>query len=97
MKHLYWSYGSNCNVLGCCHAPGAKVLKVGVLRHYRLVERLYADIEPSRRTVHGVLWRVSEADWERLIITKRWPKEFIKRWPAASIAAGSGIGLSPTR
>jgi len=67
-EDLYWSYGSNCygaRMLARC--PGARLFSTAVLRDYRLVERLYADIEEAPgNAVYGVLWRISDEDRHRL-------------------------------
>ena len=65
---LYWSYGSNCygaRMLARC--PRARLFSTAVLRDYRLVERLYADIEEAPgNAVYGVLWRITDEDRHRL-------------------------------
>jgi len=67
-EDLYLSYGSNCHgdrMLARC--PGARLFSTAVLRDYRLVERLYADIEEAPgNAVYGVLWRLTDEDWRRL-------------------------------
>jgi gamma-glutamylcyclotransferase (GGCT)/AIG2-like uncharacterized protein YtfP len=61
---LYFAYGSNMNTPRMqARCPTAQPLSPAVLRGFRLVERLYADIEPAEGAeVHGVLWRLDEAD-----------------------------------
>ena len=60
----YLAYGSNMDTARMmARCPGARLVGVARLRGYRLVERLYADIEPAEgRSVRGVLWSVTEAD-----------------------------------
>ena len=62
------SYGSNCygaRMLARC--PGARLFSTAVLRDFRLVERLYADIEEAPgNAVYGVLWRITDEDRDRL-------------------------------
>lgn len=55
---LYFAYGSNLHPLRMNErCPGAVSLGYAVLPHYRLVERLYADIEMAPESeVHGVLY-----------------------------------------
>lgn len=64
----YFAYGSNMNeqrMLERC--PGARLVGKATLAGYRLVERLYADVEPlSGKVVEGVLWTVTESDVYRL-------------------------------
>ena len=64
MDDLYWSYGSNCygaRMLARC--SGARLFSTAILRDYRLVERLYADIEEAPGyAVYGVLWRITGDD-----------------------------------
>ena len=59
---LYFAYGSNMNPIRMAQrCPGAITLGVGVLRNYRLAERLYADIDfQEGAEVHGVLYLISE-------------------------------------
>lgn len=67
-EDLYLSYGSNCygaRMLARC--PGARLFSTAVLPDYRLVERLYADIEEAPgNAVYGVLWRITDEDRHRL-------------------------------
>ena len=60
----YLAYGSNMDTARMkARCPGARLVGVARLCGYRLVERLYADIEPAEgRSVRGVLWSVTEAD-----------------------------------
>lgn len=67
-RFYYFAYGSNMHeprMLARC--PGARLVGKAVLAGFRLVERLYADVEPhSDQVVEGVLWTVSETDLRRL-------------------------------
>ena len=60
----YLAYGSNMDTARMkARCPGARLIGGAKLPGYRLVERLYADIEPAEgRSVRGVLWSVTEAD-----------------------------------
>ena len=54
---LYFAYGSNLNPKRITRrCPTAATFRTAKLRNYRLVERLYADIDYEEGTVvHGVL------------------------------------------
>ena len=60
----YFAYGSNMDaarMLARC--PGARLVGAATLPGFRLVERLYADVEPSAGCeAKGLLWCVTEAD-----------------------------------
>ena len=60
----YFAYGSNMDtarMLARC--PGARPMGAATLPGFRLVERLYADVEPSAGCeARGLLWSVTEAD-----------------------------------
>lgn len=60
----YFAYGSNMDaarMLARC--PGARPVGAATLPGFRLVERLYADVEPSAGCeAKGLLWSVTEAD-----------------------------------
>ena len=68
MDSLYLSYASNCygaRMLARC--PGARLFSTAILRGYRLIERLYADIEEvPGSAVYGVLWRITDEDLDSL-------------------------------
>ena len=67
-RYNYFAYGSNMDtarMLARC--PSARLVGKATLRGYRLVERLYADIEPAGgRVAEGVVWTVTAADLRRL-------------------------------
>lgn len=67
-RFYYFAYGSNMHeprMLARC--PQARLVGKAVLKGFRLVERLYADVEPKAGgAVEGVLWTVSESDLLRL-------------------------------
>lgn len=65
---LYFAYGSNMNPERIRRRiPDARPVGRAALRGWRLVERLYADIERSRGgRVEGVLYLVTEAELRRL-------------------------------
>lgn len=64
VRLLYFAYGSNMDrarMLGRC--PSALKVGTGSVGGWRVAERLYADIEPSRgRRVCGVVWAVTRRD-----------------------------------
>ena len=59
---LYFAYGSNMNPARMAkRCPGAITLGRAKLPHYRLAERLYADIEFEEESeLHGVLYCITE-------------------------------------
>jgi len=65
---LYFAYGSNLNPKRMAErAPSAQAAGIGILHGWRLVERLYADIEPATgECVFGILYRMTDQDLERL-------------------------------
>ena len=65
---LYFAYGSNTNRLQMANrCPEAMFLGVATCHDYRLVERLFADIEPAPDcTLQGVLWDLTTDCVERL-------------------------------
>lgn len=64
----YFAYGSNMDAAQMARrCPGAKVVGTATLRGWRVVERLYADIERCPGAdVRGVVYRLGMADWETL-------------------------------
>ena len=58
----YFAYGSNMNDQQMAHrCPGAKKVGHGVINNYKLVERLYADIEKCEGSkVDGLVWLLNE-------------------------------------
>ena len=79
---LYFAYGSNMNPIRMAQrCPGAIMLGVGVLRNYRLAERLYADIDfQEGAEVHGVLYLISEWNLRSLDAHEGYPKVYRRMW-----------------
>ena len=79
---LYFAYGSNMNPIRMAQrCPGAITLGVGVLRNYRLAERLYADIDfQEGAEVHGVLYLISEQNLRSLDAREGYPKVYRRMW-----------------
>lgn len=73
---LYFSYGSNMNTCRMtARCPTAEPLGPAILFGFRLVEHLYADIEPhAGAQVHGVLWRMNESDLAALDRYEGYPR-----------------------
>ena len=79
---LYFAYGSNMNPVRMGQrCPGATALGVGILRNYRLAERLYADIDfQEGAEVHGVLYLISERNLRSLDAREGYPKVYRRMW-----------------
>ena len=79
---LSFAYGSNMNPIRMAQrCPGAITLGVGVLRNYRLAERLYADIDfQEGAEVHGVLYLISEQNLRSLDAREGYPKVYRRMW-----------------
>lgn len=79
---LYFAYGSNMNPVRMGQrCPGATALGVGILRNYRLAERLYADIDfREGAEVHGVLYLISERNLRSLDAHEGYPKVYRRMW-----------------
>ncbi len=79
---LYFAYGSNMNPVRMGQrCPGATALGVGILRNYRLAERLYADIDFCEGAeVHGVLYLISERNLRSLDAREGYPKVYRRIW-----------------
>ena len=93
----YFAYGSNMNRLRAgLRIPGALDIGRGELPGWRLVERLYADIVPSKRegaAVEGILYRVGAEElealdryegypavYDRKVVTVLWRGRPVKAW-----------------
>ena len=72
---LYFAYGSNMNPERIRQRiPEARPIGRATLRGWRLVERLYADIEKSRGSrVEGVLYLVTTTELHRLDAYEGYP------------------------
>ena len=68
MNTFYFAYGSNMNPVRIRQRiPQARLVGMATIKGWRLVERLYADIERAKgRTVEGVLYLVSQTELYRL-------------------------------
>ena len=75
---LYFAYGSNMNVEQMRRRiPDARVVGRAVLKGWRVVERLYADIEKSSGgRVYGVLYLLSAKEMRRLDIYEGYPRTY---------------------
>ena len=75
---LYFAYGSNMNVEQMRRRiPDARVVGRAVLKGWRVVERLYADIEKSSGgRVYGVLYLLSAKEMRRLDTFEGYPRAY---------------------
>ena len=75
---LYFAYGSNLNPEQIRRRiPEARAVGRATLRGWRLVERLYADIERSRGSrVEGVLYLVTKTELHRLDLYEGYPNVY---------------------
>lgn len=73
--YLYFAYGSNLNPEQIRRRiPEARAVGRATLKGWRLVERLYADIERSRGSrVEGVLYLVTKTELHRLDLYEGYP------------------------
>ena len=77
---LYFAFGSNLNTArmrGRC--PSMRVIGKATLSGWRLVERLYADIEPGNGRVNGILYAVSHFDLRALDYYEGAPRVYARR------------------
>ena len=81
MRILYFAYGSNMNPARMrARCPGARWVGTATLRGWRLVERLYADVERSPGSaVRGVLYGLTARDLARLDMCEGWPNVYGSR------------------
>lgn len=79
---LYFAYGSNMHPARMARrCPGAVTVGVGVLRNYRLTERLYADIDfQEGGEVHGVLYLITPRHLRSLDAHEGYPKVYRRMW-----------------
>lgn len=77
---LYFGYGSNMDAEQMKRrCPEAKYLGIGVLRQYRLVERLYADIERDESdTVYGAVYELTPSDLKSLDKYEGYPVRYTR-------------------
>lgn len=78
---LYFAYGSNLNKTQMhLRCPDSEEIAPAILPDYRIVERIYADIEPAPgMAVYGALYRISEADLKELDHYEGYPEQYIRR------------------
>lgn len=77
---LYFAFGSNLNTArmrGRC--PSMRVIGKATLPGWRLVERLYADIEPGNGRVNGILYAISNFDLQALDYYEGAPYVYARR------------------
>lgn len=81
MKHFYFSYGMNTNLMSMAQrCPGAVPLGHAVIRNYRLRFAVHADIVPLLGScVNGVLWEVTDTCIESLDQTEGYPFYYDKK------------------
>ena len=79
---LYFAYGSNLNPKRIRHrCPTAVTFRAAKLRHYKIVERLYADIDfKLNAVVSGVLYFISERDLFVLDTYEGCPRIYRRIW-----------------
>ena len=79
---LYFAYGSNLNSKRIHHrCPTAATFRAAKLRNYRLVERLYADIDYEEgAVVYGVLYCISERELDVLDTYEGCPRIYRRIW-----------------
>ena len=78
MNTFYFAYGSNMNPVRIRQRiPQARLVGKATIKGWRLVERLYADIERAKgRTVEGVLYLVTESELHRLDAYEGYPSVY---------------------
>jgi len=79
---LYFAYGSNMNPFRISsRCPGAYPLGPGILRNYKLTERLYADIDfQEGAAVFGFLYLITERNLQRLDSFEGYPQTYRRMW-----------------
>lgn len=77
---LYFGYGSNMDEEQMKRrCPGSKYIGIGVLHKYKLVERLYADIErDDSDTVYGALYEMTASDLKSLDKYEGYPVRYTR-------------------
>lgn len=72
---LYFAYGSNLNAEQMkCRCPGAVEVAPAVLHGWKLVERIYADIEEAADScVNGALYEITGQDLALLDLYEGYP------------------------
>ena len=79
---LYFAYGSNMHPMRMSkRCPGAIDLGGAILRNYRIVERLYADIDfEEEAELQGVLYVITEEHLRRLDRFEGYPSVYRRIW-----------------
>ena len=93
---LYFAYGSNMNPARMAQrCPGAIPVGVGVLRNYRLTERLYADIDfQEGAEVHGVLYLITERNLRSLDVREGYPRVYRRMWLDVEFAGDAYLAVT---
>ena len=79
-RYLYFAFGSNLNTARMeSRCPDCRLVGPATLPGWRIVERLYADIEAGRGAVRGVLYGVSGYDLARLDAYEGAPHVYARR------------------
>lgn len=80
-KRYYMAYGSNLSVEQMkVRCPDAKIVGMAVLKDWKLVFKMHADIEPCEgRTVPVLVWEISERDERNLDLYEGYPSYYIKK------------------
>ena len=78
MNHFYFAYGSNMNPDRIRRRlPDARLVGTATIKGWRLVERLYADIERSQGgRVEGVLYLLTPSELHRLDSDEGYPQTY---------------------
>lgn len=76
----YFAYGSNMNLEQMAfRCPQSKKLGPAVLNDYKVVERLYADIDEAKgEHTDGLLWKVNDEDFKSLDKYEGYPTHYIR-------------------
>lgn len=79
---MYIAYGSNMNLSQMAYrCPNSKVVGKGILRGWKLVFNIHADIIPTGNredTVPVVVWDIAKQDWKRLDMYEGYPRYYVK-------------------
>lgn len=78
--YLYFAYGSNMNPTRMTNrCPEAIDLGAGILRNYKVVERLYADIDYEEGAeTEGVLYQINEKNLKELDRREGYPRVYTR-------------------
>ncbi len=80
-KRYYMAYGSNLSVEQMAHrCPDAKVVGMAVIRDWKLVLGVHANIEPcAGRVVPVLIWEISGRDERNLDLYEGYPSYYYKQ------------------